>query len=614
MWAAPLLLALQGAASLVAAQLTLPNPPFLPPSASAGATNSSGGFPNPQWTSLLGTLLYFYDEQRSGTLPSTNRVPWRNDSLILEGLNLGIDLTGGFYDAGGQWKSAIDSAFFIRWLTDNTNQTSPRTPSLLALCSLHYAGEQQILEKACCYDMANQTAYLDDTLRWGLDWLIKAHPNDTTLVVMVASSDVNYWGGDRSIPQPRPVYTITNDKPGTDAAAGAAAAFAACSNLYASRAFSGNYSAPASLRNDSYSATLLTHAQQLYSFAVNATGGRKTYQTSVPAAADIYPSSSYGDELTMAALFLAYATGSATTYADAEAFYTKYSLDKGSKVFNWDSKASALPILFAQMNQANPSLGGNFSAWRDRAESYLDDVVGKGHAGGFMTPDGLLYFDGDSDDASLNPALNTAMLLERFVPMATTADKKVAYMNFAKSQVDYVLGKNSMSVPYIVGVNPNSPQNPHSAMASGGIDVGKIDTVPAQEAYVLSGAVVGGPDKRGRFFDIRSDWPQTEVALDYNAPMLTLAAMHVSTVTEDPYFTRLAAGAYDKVRPKGSPCDAAIDDGCHAGRLSKKATLAMAVTLTVVGLVIVGLSAWYLILLVRPSHLGLQAFKNTKAG
>jgi hypothetical protein len=97
MWAAPLLLALQGAASLVAAQLTLPNPAFLPPNASAGATPSSGGFPNPQWSSLLGTLLYFYDEQRSGTLPSTNRVPWRNDSLILEGLNLGIDLTGQLF-------------------------------------------------------------------------------------------------------------------------------------------------------------------------------------------------------------------------------------------------------------------------------------------------------------------------------------------------------------------------------------------------------------------------------------------------------------------------------------------------------------------------------------
>lgn len=70
------------------------------------------------------------------------------------------------------------------------------------------------------------------------------------------------------------------------------------------------------------------------------------------------------------------------------------------------------------------------------------------------------------------------------------------------------------AVPYVVGVNPNSPKNPHSALASGGFDVGKIDTDPAQEAHVLYGAVVGGPDKRGRFFDIRSDWVQTEVSTD----------------------------------------------------------------------------------------------------
>jgi hypothetical protein len=66
-------------------------------------------------------------------------------------------------------------------------------------------------------------------------------------------------------------------------------------------------------------------------------------------------------------------------------------------------------------------------------------------------------------------------------------------------------------VPYIVGVNPNSPSNPHSAMASGGFDVDNIDTDPAQEAHILYGAVVGGPDKKGRYFDIRSDWPETEV-------------------------------------------------------------------------------------------------------
>lgn len=49
-------------------------------------------------------------------------------------------------------------------------------------------------------------------------------------------------------------------------------------------------------------------------------------------------------------------------------------------------------------------------------------------------------------------------------------------------------------------------------MAAGGFDIGEIDTDPVHEAYILYGAVVGGPDKRGRFFDIRSDWPETEVS------------------------------------------------------------------------------------------------------
>ena len=48
-------------------------------------------------------------------------------------------------------------------------------------------------------------------------------------------------------------------------------------------------------------------------------------------------------------------------------------------------------------------------------------------------------------------------------------------------------------------------------MASGGNDINHIDTSPPQEAYILYGAVVGGPDSKDRFYDIRSDWPETEV-------------------------------------------------------------------------------------------------------
>lgn len=94
MWLSTLLATLQSFVFLVSAQIALPNSPFLPPNASAGAQASVGGFPNSQWTTLLGSLLYFYDEQRSGVLPSSNRVPWRNDSLIYEGWDKGIDLSG----------------------------------------------------------------------------------------------------------------------------------------------------------------------------------------------------------------------------------------------------------------------------------------------------------------------------------------------------------------------------------------------------------------------------------------------------------------------------------------------------------------------------------------
>lgn len=95
--------------------------------------------------------------------------------------------------------------------------------------------------------------------------------------------------------------------------------------------------------------------------------------------------------------------------------------------------------------------------------------------------------------------------------------------SFAKAQIDYVLGKNPMTAPYIVGSNPNSPQNPHSAMASGGDDIGQIDTSPAQEAYVLYGGVVGGPDSKDRFYDIRSDYVETEVC--FSLPFITHGLM-----------------------------------------------------------------------------------------
>lgn len=84
------------------AQLSLPSPPYLPPDASSSSQpTDSSSTPNPQWSNLLGNLIFFYDAQRSGDLPDSNRVSWRNDSALNDGQDVGLDLSGGYYDAGG---------------------------------------------------------------------------------------------------------------------------------------------------------------------------------------------------------------------------------------------------------------------------------------------------------------------------------------------------------------------------------------------------------------------------------------------------------------------------------------------------------------------------------
>ena len=97
-----------------AAQLTLPDSePYTPPNATSGTNVANNTSPNAQWSTLLGNLLYFYDEQRSGKLPSNERVSWRNSSALDDGKDVGLDLTGGYYDAGGESLDHLTTELFI---------------------------------------------------------------------------------------------------------------------------------------------------------------------------------------------------------------------------------------------------------------------------------------------------------------------------------------------------------------------------------------------------------------------------------------------------------------------------------------------------------------------
>ena len=61
---------------------------------------------------------FFYEAQRSGSLPANKRVLWRGDSGLRDGADVGRDLTGGWYDAGDHVKFGFPmagSATLLAW-------------------------------------------------------------------------------------------------------------------------------------------------------------------------------------------------------------------------------------------------------------------------------------------------------------------------------------------------------------------------------------------------------------------------------------------------------------------------------------------------------------------
>ena len=53
------------------------------------------------YNEVLHLSLLFYEAQRSGKLPSDNRIGFRGDSGLKDGCEVGLDLSKGYYD--GKW-------------------------------------------------------------------------------------------------------------------------------------------------------------------------------------------------------------------------------------------------------------------------------------------------------------------------------------------------------------------------------------------------------------------------------------------------------------------------------------------------------------------------------
>ncbi len=140
---------------------------------------------------------------------------------------------------------------------------------------------------------------------------------------------------------------------------------------------------------------------------------------------------------------------------------------------------------------------------------------------------------------SLRYAANTAMVAMVYVDLlGDKPDNR--YTNFAKSQIDYMLGDNPLELSYMCGFGELYPVQPHHGAASG-LYNGFINS-PEDNRHILYGALVGGPKSPNDYDyqDERGDYVGNEVAMDYNAgftgALAALSLEYGGTVLPDEEF------------------------------------------------------------------------------
>ncbi|MCG5466120.1 glycoside hydrolase family 9 protein [Micromonospora sp. NPDC053740] len=456
-----------GVALLTGASLAVTAPPSEPASAAPAATYN--------YAEALQKSLLFYEAQQSGRLPDWNRVSWRGDSALTDGASAGVDLTGGWYDAGDHVKFGFPMAF---------------SATMLAWGAVEYRSG---------YTASGQLPHLLNNLRFVNDYFIKAHPSANVLYGQVGKGDDDHkwWGPAEVLPMARPAYKIDASCGGADLAGETAAAMAASSMVFRPT-------------DAAYADKLLGHARQLYTFADTV---RKAYHECITDATSFYRSwSGWQDELVWAAIWLHRATGEASYLTKAESEYDKLGTENQSTTRSykwtiaWDNKQFGAYVLLANLTGKQKYV--------DDANRWLDYwTVGVNGQRVPYSPGGMAVLD---SWGALRYAANTSFAALVYSDKTTDTTRKARYHDFAVRQINYALGDNPRNSSYVIGFGANSPKNPHHRTAHG--SWWDSQTVPVETRHTLYGALVGGPSSANdAYSDSRSDYVMNEVATDYNA-------------------------------------------------------------------------------------------------
>ncbi len=426
--------------------------------------------PTYNYGEALQKSIMFYEFQRSGVLPSDKRDNWRGDSGLKDGSDVGLDLTGGWYDAGDHVKFNLPMSY---------------TASMLAW---------SVYEDKDAYDRSGQTKYIMDAIKWANDYFIKCHPSADVYYYQVGDGgrDHSWWGPAEVMQMPRPSSRVDASKPGSAVCAETAAALASAAVIFKD-------SDPA------YAEKCLKHAKELFALA-----DKTKSDAGYTAASGFYTSGGFYDDLSWAAVWIYLATKDSTYLDKAESYVPNWGKEPQTDTISykwgqcWDDVHYGAELLLARIT--------NKQIYKDSIEMNLDFwTTGVNGQRISYTPKGLAWL---TQWGSLRHSTTQAFLAGVYAEWEGCAPAKASvYKDFLKNQVDYALGSTGRS--YVVGFGQNPPKHPHHRTAhSSWTDQ---QNSPTYHRHTLYGALVGGPDNSDGYTDDISNYVNNEVACDYNA-------------------------------------------------------------------------------------------------
>ncbi|ONK56125.1 uncharacterized protein A4U43_C10F4380 [Asparagus officinalis] len=471
----------------------------------------------------------FFEGQRSGKLPSSQRMAWRKNSALQDGQYIEVDLVGGYYDAGDNLKFGFPMAY---------------TTTILSWSIIEFG-----------MDMGPEIFHAMAAVRWGTDYLLKAtsEPNKVYVGVGDPLADHNCWQRPEDMDTARTVYVIDSQNPGSEVAAETAAALVAAASIvfresdpvYADVLFNALAAASIVFRESDpvYADVLFNRSVMVFEFADTYQG---SYNTSLGGAVCPFYCdwSGYEDELIWGAAWIYRASNSTWhwEYVARNILWLESSKGAGVGEFGWDDKHAGIYVLLYK--DFLKSQNQHLVPYHKKAQDFVCTVLPESPTKSVnYSHGGLLFKPGGSN--MQNPTA-LSFLLVVFAQYINENNQIVTCNNgviappsrlieLAKSQVDYILGDNPLQMSYMVGYGDKFPQRIHhraSSLPSMDVHPEKITCKGGTPFYLSSqpnpnllvGAIVGGPDEDDQYLDLRSMFTQSEPTTYINAPMVGLLA------------------------------------------------------------------------------------------